>query len=294
MLVGVCRADAVLLVEDPVNFVGRFTSSGHSAVWMDRICSDDHVTLRACRAGEAGTVISRYPGVAGKLDWLAMAPANYLFGVERADEVPKIVTSEDFSRIQAEFRKAHAASFERDPGDAAWLALSGEAYRRRMVLVRVKTTEAQDADLMNWLNERKNVSHFNVFAANCADFTGLVLAKLFGGGFHRNYLFDAGMMTPKQNLYDLRHSALRHPEVGWSVTVLPQVPGELPRSGHVRGVAEAYLKSWWFLLPLDALDPFELGAVTVLGAVDRRYVAKGVGLADVGSFFGNDLSAKSY
>jgi hypothetical protein len=40
-------------------------------------------------------------------------------------------------------------------------------------------------------------------------------------------------------------------------------------------VTESYLKSYWFLLPLDALDPFELGAVTVLGIADHRYVAKG-------------------
>ena len=127
---------------------------------------------------------------------------------------------------------------------------------------------------MQWLNGQKNVSHFNVVSNNCADFTGRVLGVLFPGAFHRSYLFDAGMMTPKQNEASLHKYAMRHSELGWEPMLLAQVPGNIRRNGHLYGVTEAYLKHYWFLLPLDYLLPFELGAVTGIGLADHRYVAK--------------------
>lgn len=269
-----CRADAVLLMEDPVNFEGRFTSVGHSAVWFDRLCSDDHVTVRNCEPSEKGVVVSRYPGLASKQDWLAMPVAEYLYAVDRQEEIPAFVTREQFSGLQAAFRSNVGATFEADPGTKGWEQIAGEAYRRRIVMVRVQTTAMQDQRLLTWLNTRRNVSSFNLFYPNCADFTGQLLGQLFPGAFHRSYFFDAGIMTPRQNLASLHKYLKGHPAVQWSVSVLPQVPGELPRSGHLRGITEAYLKSWWFMLPLDALDPVELGTVTASGLLDRRYSGK--------------------
>ena len=130
---GQARADAILLIEDPVNFAGLFTSAGHSAVMMDRLCSDDHVTMRWCRAGEGGVVISRYPGLKGKVDWLAMPAAAYLYATEPGGKVPERMTREEFARMQGAYRAAHAGSFAADPGDSGWEQLTGESYRRRMV-----------------------------------------------------------------------------------------------------------------------------------------------------------------
>jgi hypothetical protein len=290
-LIASARADAVLLMEDPVNFEGRFTSVGHSAVWFDHLCSDDHVTLRACKPGEHGAVVSRYPGLTSRQDWLAMPVAQYLFAVDREEDVPASVSREQFAAMQAAFRARSAATFAEDPGPKGWMQLSGEAYRRRIVMVRVRTTPEQDARVMAWLNARRNLSNFDLFYPNCADFAGDLLGELFPGAFHRSYFFDAGIMTPRQNLESLHSYLKRHPEVQWSVSVLPQVPGELPRSGHLRGITEAYLKSWWFLLPLDALDPFELGAVTASGLMDHRYRGKGAAVVGPGAFFGNEALA---
>jgi hypothetical protein len=268
------RADATLLMEDPVNFEGWFTSVGHSAVLMDRLCTDDHVSVRLCRAGETGSVISRYPGLKGHLDWLAMPADAYLFAAEAGQDIPATMTREEFFRRETEYRAQHAASFAVDPGDKGWVQLVGESYRRRIVAVRVHTSEAQDERLMQWLNGQRNVSRFNIFSSNCADFVGQMLGVLFPHAFHRSYLFDAGMMTPKQNLADLHRYAMRHGALGWEVTVLSQAPGDLPRSGHLYGVTESYLKHYWFLLPLDCLLPVELGIVTGLGIADHRYVAR--------------------
>jgi hypothetical protein len=95
-VVVVARAHAVLLMEDPINLPGRMTSAGHDAVWLDRLCTDDHVSLRRCRWGEAAAVVSRYPGLekgpAGQLDWRAMPVGPYLYAVDRAEDVPWTMT----------------------------------------------------------------------------------------------------------------------------------------------------------------------------------------------------------
>lgn len=280
------RADAILLLEDPVSSLeGRFTSVGHSAVWFDRLCSDDHVTMRLCRPDENGSVVGRYPGLASKQDWLAIRVAEYLFSVDRLNDVPASVGKEQFTQMQADFKTRESSTFAENIGPEGWLQISGEAYRRRIVMVRVRTTPEQDARVMHWLNARRNVSSFNLFYPNCADFTGQLLGQLFPGAFHRSYFFDAGIMTPRQNLASLHAYLERHPRLRWSVSVLPQVPGEMPRSGHLRGITEAYLKSWWFMLPLDALDPFELGTVTASGLLDHRYRGKNATIALPAMFF---------
>ena len=285
------HADVILLLEDPVNFEGRFTSAGHSAVWTDRLCTDNHVTLRPCRADEAGVVLSRYGGQPGKLDWLAMPVQQYLYGVDQLDEVPATMTRAQLHELQAAARKRYTPTFAIDPGDKMWVQLTGESYRRRIVLLRVHTTPTQDLHLMDWLNRTPNVSHFNVLAENCSDFVGAILGHVFPHGFHRSYLFDSGIMTPKENLADLHNYARHHPELTWQIQVLPQVPGDLHRSGHVRGVTEAYLKSWWFLLPLDYLLPIELGAVTVSGLSDHRYNPKPTDQINAREFFPQPTAA---
>jgi hypothetical protein len=50
------RADVVLLLEDPINFVGHVSSTGHAALLVEDLCSDDHIHMRLCRP--ARTVLS--------------------------------------------------------------------------------------------------------------------------------------------------------------------------------------------------------------------------------------------
>ena len=267
------RADVVLLMEDPVNFVGHVTSAGHAALWLDRLCSDDHMHMRLCQPGEMGSVLSRYPHLNGRMDWLAMDPGPYFYAADSPEAIAATATDATLERMQEAYRIRHQASFPVDPGHSGWVQLTGEAYRRRITLIRVHTTGEQDRRLLNWLGDRRNVSHFNIFYANCADFIAAMLDVLYPGAVHRNLLFDAGMMTPKQLESGLHRYAMHHPELGWQVSEVQQIPG-IRRSGHIRGVTEAYLKNWWFLLPLDFLLPYELGAVTTLGLLDHRYSAK--------------------
>ena len=165
-----------------INFTGRrITSAGHAALWLDRVCSDDHLTMRGCAAGETGSVISRYQAVAGGFDWLATDPAAYFFAVGRESDIPATASVDAVEPLRKEYRVKHGGSFAVDPGEATWVSLLGESYRRRIVLVRVHTNGEQEARMMRWLNERRNVSHFNLLYNNCGDFVSELLNVAFSG-----------------------------------------------------------------------------------------------------------------
>jgi hypothetical protein len=278
------HADATLFVEGPINFLGHVSSTGHAALLIDRLCSDDHIHMRWCRDDEEGAVVSRYKGING-YDWLAMAPGPYLFAVDSSDEIPETASSAEVTHLRAEYRIDHAASFEHNPPDDGWIQLTGASYRRRIICIHVHTTEAQDERLMRWLNRRPDRTHFNFFFSNCADFARQMLDVLFPHSVHRNILFDFGMTTPKQLESSLHHYAKQHPELRFEVYELPQIPGDIPRSGHLYGVTESLVKSKPYLFAAAVLDPIGIGSVAVLGIADHRYAAKAPARIDDGFFF---------
>jgi hypothetical protein len=277
-------ADATLLIEAPINFLGHVSSTGHAALLVDDLCSDDRIHRRWCRVGENGAVLSRYKGIDG-YDWLAMAPGPYLFAVDSSDEIPETANIAGVNRLRAEYRTDHPGAFEDDPPEDGWIQLLGASYRRRIICVHLRTTAAQDERLMQWLNRRPDRTHFNFFFSNCADFARLMLDVLFPRAVHRNLLFDFGMTTPKQLESSLHHYAMRHPELEYEVYELPQVPGNIPRSGRLYGVTESLVKSKPYLLPVAVLDPIGIGSVAALGIADHRYAAKAPARVEEGFFF---------
>jgi hypothetical protein len=80
--------------------------------------------------------------------------------------------------------------------------------------------------------------------------------------------------SPKQLESSLHHDAMRHPELEYEVYELPQVPGNVPRSGRLFGVTESFVKTKPYLIPVALLDPIGIGSVVALGIADRRYTAK--------------------
>jgi hypothetical protein len=277
-------ADVTLFVEAPINFLGHVSSTGHVALLIDSLCSDDHIHLRWCHAGESGTVVSRYKGIDG-YDWVAVPPGPYLFAVDSSDEIPEATSIAEVNFLRAEYRTNHPGSFEHDPPDNGWIQLLGASYRRRIICIHLRTTAAQDERLMQWLNRQANRTHFNLFFSNCADFARQMLDVLFPCAVHRNLLFDFGMTTPKQLESSLHHYAMRHPELEFEGYELAQVPGNIPRSGHLYGVSESFVKSKPYLLPLAVLNPIGISSVAVLGIADHRYVMKAPSRVDKGFFF---------
>lgn len=285
LLCGVkARADVWLLLEDPINFLGHVSSTGHAALLVGGLCSDDHIHMRLCRGDENGSVVSRYKGING-YDWLAMPPGPYLYAVDSDDEVPRTVSIDEVEHLRADYRANHEDSFAMDPPEYGWIQLVGASYRRRMICIRVHTTKAQDLRLMTWLNGRSNRTQFNFFFSNCSDFVRQMLNVLFPGSVHRNLFFDLGMTTPKQVASGLHHYAKRHPELEFEVYELPQVPGETPRSGHLYGVTESLVKSKPYLLPLAVLQPIGIGSLAAAGFADHRYAGATDAIVADGFFF---------
>jgi hypothetical protein len=277
-------AGVTVFIESPINFLGHVSSTGHAAILIDNLCSDDHIHIRLCRAGETGMVISRYKGING-YDWLAMPPGPYLFAVDSPDDIPAWATVSEVRRLREDYRGEHARSFAKNPPGDGWVQLLGASYRRKIICIHVQTSAAQDERLMRWLNGHPDVTHFNFFFSNCADFARQELDVLFPGAIHRNFIFDLGMTTPKQVESDLHHYAMHHPELRFQIYELPQAPGNIPRSGRLYGVTESFVKTKPYLLPAAFLDPIGIGSIAALGIVDHRYAVKAPAQIEDGFFF---------
>jgi hypothetical protein len=121
--------------------------------------------------------------------------------------------------------------------------LIGSSYDRTIHGFQVETTAEQDERLIAYFNDRRNVGHFNLFFHNCADFSRVVLDIYFPHAIHRNFVADLGLMTPKQAARSLVRYGKKHPELQMTAFTIPQVPGSIPRSHSVDGVAESLFKS---------------------------------------------------
>ena len=228
------RADASLLLEEPFGKFGAMNPTGHAAIWLDEVCADSPTHLRPCNDGEAGVVLSRYHRVDG-YDWLAMPLLAYLYAVDDASEIPDSATPKMELKLRDEYRREHLLDLVPDDPDheipgGEWIQLVGASYDRRIWGFTVNTTPEQDAALIARFNRRRNISHFNLFFNNCANFSQKILNFYYPHSIHRNFIADVGMMTPKQAARSLVKYSRRHPEMELHAFVIPQVPGTIARS----------------------------------------------------------------
>lgn len=273
------RADVAFLMEEPYGGFGSVNPTGHGALYFNHICADTPTRLRMCRAGERGVVISRYHKVAG-YDWLAIPLIPYLYAVDRVQDVPLTADAGVRERLRDEYRRGHLReiapdvvtdSGERETPKGEWIQLVGSSYDRTIYGFQVETTRQEDERFIAHYNDRRNVSHFNLFFHNCADFSRGVLNFYFPHAVHRNWLVDLGITTPKQVARSLTKYAKRNPELPFTVFVIPQVPGEIPRSHAVDGVVESLVKSKKYVVPLAALYPEFTAVLGVAYLTDGRF-----------------------
>jgi len=256
------RADVTLLLEEPYGAFGGLTPTGHSAIYLSRVCAATPVSLRRCNPGEQGVVLSRYHRVGG-YDWLAIPLIPYLYAVENADEVPAAVTPREVTWLREGYRRGHLESVVPDGliatnprGD--WTQLVGESYDRTIYAFGAETTEAQDNELIRMFNSRANHSHFNLLFKNCSDFAARIINFYYPKAIHRSFGADLGIMTPLQAAKCLVAYGKKHPGVHLTTFAINQIPGAAPPSGHARGVLESFVKSKKYalpLLPLAVLHP---------------------------------------
>jgi hypothetical protein len=269
------QAEAALLLEEPFGNFGAMNPTGHAAVYLSRVCADTPTHLRPCREGEIGVVLSRYHRVDG-YDWLAIPLIPYLYAVDDPSRIPATATPGLELRRRDSYRREHLEAIVPDdpnheiPG-GDWIQLVGASYDRRIWGYEVATTQAQDDKLIARFNRHKNISHFNLFFNNCANFSEQILNFYYPHSIHRNFIADVGMMTPKQAASSLVRYTRHHPNDELHRFVIPQVPGTIPRSTPVRGVIESLVKSKKYVVPLAALHPFVTGTLIAAYFTDGRF-----------------------
>jgi hypothetical protein len=251
------RADVALFLEEPFGNFGGMNPTGHASIYLSRVCAASPVSLRRCEAGEQGVVISRYHRVGG-YDWLAIPLIPYLYAVDQTDRVPGQVNPEQVASLRDDYRRAHLEEVAPDAPDGStpkgdWIQLVGAAYDRTIYSFELETTEEQDDQLIQALNDSSNKNHFHLLFSNCADFARQVIDFYYPKAVHRNFTADAGIMTPKQAAKCLVRYSKRHSDLQSSSFALAQVPGTVPRSGPVRGVLESLVKSKRYVVPLTSL-----------------------------------------
>ncbi|MBV8674880.1 MAG: hypothetical protein JOZ33_15740, partial [Acidobacteriaceae bacterium] len=260
--------EAALLLEEPFGRFGAMTPTGHAAVYLSDVCAQSPTKLRACMPGENGVVLSRYHHVGG-YDWLAIPLIPYLYAVDDASQIPSRADLGLETRLRNRYRREHLMDLvPDDPNEeiprGEWIQLIGSAYDRRIFGYAIETSEEQDQALISDFNERRNKAHFNFFFNNCANFTANVMNYYYPHSIRRNFIADAGLMTPKHAAKSLVRFEKKHPEIENASFMIEQVPGIIPRSTPVDGLAEALLKSKKYVLPITLAQPFATVGLAVV------------------------------
>jgi len=269
------NASVALLVGEPYGTLGGMSPTGHAAIYLNRVCAETPTRLRMCHNGEPGVVVSRYSRIDG-YDWIAMPVVPYLYAVDDLSEVPQSVDAADVSAMRNAYRREHLMMLAPDGKDektphGGWIELVGASYDRTIHVFEAQTTREEDERFVELYNDKRNVSHFNFFLNNCADFSKNVLNFYFPHAIHKNYISDVGLTTPKQDARALTKYGKKHPEMELTAYVIPQVPGSLKRSRPVDGVVEALVKSKRYVVPLAILHPEFTGGLIVVYLSNGRF-----------------------
>jgi hypothetical protein len=269
------HADVTVLLEEPYSYDGALAGTGHTAVYLTRVCAASPTILRRCKPGEAGAVISRYHRIAGD-DWIAIPLNPYLYAVDRPDQIPLIADAKLVNELRDSYRRKHLLEIVPDaPGGATpagdWYQLVGSAYNRTLYGFQVETTPEQDDNFIAAYNSRANRASYKLITRNCADFVRDAVNFYYPKAVKASVIADFGVSTPKDVAQSLVHYAARHAELRFTTFVIPQVPGSMRRSRPVRGLVESVFKAKKYELPLLAFQPFVGGGFAAAYMVSGRF-----------------------
>jgi hypothetical protein len=256
------NAQATLLLEEPYSYDGSFAGTGHTAVYLSRVCAETPTTLRRCRPGESGVVISRYHRIGG-LDWIAIPLIPYLYAVENSANIPLLADGKLVQFLRHEYLSTNMPEEAGELGPKAPSnQLAGSAYDRTSYGFRIATRPEQDDELIRVLNSAPNDESYALLNRNCADFVKGIVNFYYPHAAHRSVIADLGVTTPKQVAKSLVHTAKHHPEMQLTTFVIPQVPG-LKRSKPIHGVIESVILAKKYVTPVLLFHPFLVGTVEV-------------------------------
>jgi hypothetical protein len=259
-LIPSARADVAVLLEEPYSLDGRVAGTGHTAVYLSRICAASPTVLRRCLPGEEGVVISRYHAV-GNNDWFAIPLTAYLFAVEKPQDIPLFADAKIVAALRDRYRRGHLESIapnvnggETPPGN--WYELAGSAYDRTLYSFQLETSPAQDDAFIAYLNSRSNEAAYKFVTSNCADFVREVVHFYYPRAIGRNWISDLAVSTPKHAAKSFVKYARKHSDLQFSALIIPQVPGTIKRSTPIHGVADTIFKAKKYEIPLLVFTPF--------------------------------------
>ena len=256
---------AALLLEEPYSYDGTFAGTGHTAVYLARVCAETPFELRRCEPGEKGVVISRYHGVAGH-DWIAVPLIPYLYAVRTPEDIPLYVNPKVVAFLREQYLNSMSLPEESHPGSEPRYELAGSAYDRTLYGFRVATRPEQDDALIRLLNASPNEEAYKLLKRNCADFSKQIINFYYPHAVHRSIIADLGITTPKQAAKSLVHYSKHHRETQLATFIIPQVPGLKP-SKPVHGILESVFFQKKYVTPVLMFHPF------VVAAVEGTYLA---------------------
>jgi hypothetical protein len=234
----------------------RITGSGHSAVYLSRICPASPVKLRLCQPGEQGSVISNYTtlGEDQPFEWNIIPFNLFIYGVPDPKNrllfaswpVKRLLEENYREKVLGDYCLSHSCETS---GKAEWREMVGATAERTLYILIAATTLQQDLDLIVKFNSMPNINHFNAARRNCADFTKDVIDTYFPHAAHRDVLNDFGVTSPKAIARSFAHYAHRNPEIQYHVLHFAQLPGTIKRSKDCHNGTEQFYRSKKFLIP---------------------------------------------
>jgi len=269
------QANVTALLEEPYSYDGAFAGTGHTAVYLTRVCAATPVTLRRCNPGEHGAVLSRYARIGG-YDWIAIPLVPYLYAVEDPEDVPLYADPKLAAFLRDRYRRAHLEDIAPDAPDGEtpkgdWYELVGSSYDRTNYGFEIESTPAQDDAFIAWFNSLPNHASYHFVSRNCADFVREVLNFYYPKSESRGNMADLFVGTPKHAAKSLVSYSKRHPDLEFTQFVIPQVPGSVKRSRPVRGVLESLFRAKKYVVVLAAFHPFIAGGVLTADLVGDRF-----------------------
>jgi hypothetical protein len=241
--------------------VARITGSGHSAVYLSRICPASPVKLRLCQSGEEGSVISNYTslGEDEPFEWNVISFNRFVYGVPDPKDRPlfaswpiKHVLEQNYrQKVLGNYCASHSCETS---GKAEWREMVGATAERTFYILIASTTLQQDLALIAKLNAAPNVNHFNAATRNCADFTKDIINTYFPHAARRDVLNDFGATSPKSVARSFAHYADRRPGTKYYVLHFAQLPGTIKRSSPARAGTEQLYRAKRLAVPLAIAD----------------------------------------
>lgn len=123
-----------LLIGEPYGPFGAMVPVGHAAIYLDHLCADGPFALRECHAGEMeGVAIARYDKI-GRYDWVATPILQFLYAVDRPEEIPSYMSPELAASLRERYRIHFLREFipngkQKDGKTREWWESAGVTFK---------------------------------------------------------------------------------------------------------------------------------------------------------------------